>query len=464
MRKVFLFTILFTTKFILNNSVGQCPPPVAEITCTDTVICNSNDILISANYIGEWFEVGNNSSIGNSSYIVVYTPGTYYMIASDTCGIDTSNFIILSSSPIPIINGDTMLCAGSAITLTLSPTNADFIEWQGPNGFTSTGNIISINESGYYQLTAIYDGCSTYASKIINDVYFSDIVFNGSLEICLGDSVELIAPSSTNGYLWNTGATTQSIFANNNQEYFVTVYENNCSATLTSNVTIQNINQPTINGSSVICDSLPVTLSIDSAFLSVIWNNSETSNTIITSETGSYSAIATDIYGCNYYTDTLIVSASTAPVLETIFTLENTEFCEGSSITIYGNNNAIWNTGIIDSSLLVSVSGNYYQTISNECGSSISNIITVTASLCTNINFNEHNGDYYFFNNSLYFRNNTKNYYIKVFDFSGKLIFNKSCEAGNEQISLRDLKSFNFYLIYIYSDSLLLSVQKYLSK
>ncbi len=79
----------------------------------------------------------------------------------------------------------------------------------------------------------------------------------------------------------------------------------------------------------------------------------------------------------NLNTNNVSVTLGLPPAVSIIVALGPTTFCEGGSVILTGNSGGIWNTGESTTSISVTTSGNYFVTNTNECGSVISNIITV---------------------------------------------------------------------------------------
>ncbi|MES2760640.1 MAG: T9SS type A sorting domain-containing protein [Bacteroidota bacterium] len=75
---------------------------------------------------------------------------------------------------------------------------------------------------------------------------------------------------------------------------------------------------------------------------------------------------------------TLVVNAiGTGVVTSTLYPPGTTNICPGSTITLSGNTNGIWNTGATAANISVSQAGNYQVINTNACGQTYSNIITI---------------------------------------------------------------------------------------
>ncbi|PQJ10688.1 hypothetical protein CJD36_012000 [Flavipsychrobacter stenotrophus] len=95
--------------------------------------------------------------------------GVYTLTATNTCGNTTATTAAIVINTIPsavtAIASDTTLCAGDALTLTGTVTNATSYQWDGPNSYVSTNLnpaaiITSTLSTGVYTLTAT-NGCGS---------------------------------------------------------------------------------------------------------------------------------------------------------------------------------------------------------------------------------------------------------------------------------------------------------------
>lgn len=114
----------------------------------------------------------------------------------------------------------------------------------------------------------------------------------GTPYLCNGASVTLEAPSG-NGYtyLWNTGATTQSVQVSTTGEYSVQVKSGNCKTWSPKILVEANPDQtPSINiqGSTTICEGEVVVLEGPAGMSAYAWNSGEMTQSIIVSQTGDY--------------------------------------------------------------------------------------------------------------------------------------------------------------------------------
>jgi hypothetical protein len=108
-----------------------------------------------------------------------------------------------------LANGPTTFCPGDSVILSLEGT---FTKYQWSNGDTLSS--IAVGESGIYHVTVTDAGGCTAVSNpigiVVDPVSIPTITALGDTIFCSGGSVILQASASTE-YLWNTGATTQTI-------------------------------------------------------------------------------------------------------------------------------------------------------------------------------------------------------------------------------------------------------------
>ncbi|NOU48290.1 MAG: DUF3494 domain-containing protein [Bacteroidales bacterium] len=201
------------------------------------------------------------------------------------------------------------------------------------------------------------------------------ITAEGATTFCEGESVTI---SGNIDGTWNTGATTASITVSASGDYYVT-NTNGCGS-VTSNHIIVTVNPLptaatiTADGATAFCEGESVTLSGN---INGIWSTGATTASITVSASGDY--YVTNTNDCGTVTSNhIIVSTDVPPIASIITAGGETTFCEGARVKLYGNIGGVWNTGATTDSIIVSVSGDYYVTNSNSCGSVTSNHIIVT--------------------------------------------------------------------------------------
>jgi len=196
-------------------------------------------------------------------------------------------------------------CDGATITLDAGPIpNATYAWNTGP-----TTQTIDVTTSGTYICT-INDGTFILCDSTVVNISPSS---NGSLpdaiEACLGDSV-VLDPNTSGGvytYLWNSGATTESVTITTDGPYSVQVNSIGCSETYSTVATFYTSPDSLTYDSAEICGAAFVTINAENDGLSYLWSTGETSQSIDADLETSYSVTITN-GGCSLYQEIEVTS------------------------------------------------------------------------------------------------------------------------------------------------------------
>lgn len=262
--------------------------------------------------------------------------------------------------------GPLEICPGESIELTASGSGQ--FNWS--NG--STGNTTTVNSAGTYTVT-LSGGCGQATSSVVVTQGTSpqlSISPNGPVEICLGEQVELTAQANGN-VLWNNGQTSNSIIVSTSGAYTASI-TNNCG-TASVSVSVAVIEPPLVTVSPIgpveLCEgaSLNITASGDGDFQ---WSTGSTLPSITITNPGTYTIVLSNNCGTDE-TSVIVNDGGTAPTAA-IDINGLTELCPGESSQLIGSGNGSyqWNTGSQDTEITVNAGGNYFLTVTNNCGSS----------------------------------------------------------------------------------------------
>lgn len=212
-------------------TVTQNPLPNPQIS-GNTSFCAGQQTTLTASG-GDLYLWSNGQT---TTAITVNTPGTYVLVASNSCGQDTASVTITQNPlPNPQISGTPSFCAGQQTTLAAS--GGDTYLWAG--GETTTS--IIINTPGVYTVTATNScGQATSAPFTVTQNALPNAQISGDLTICSGQQTTLTA-SGGNTYSWTNGETTAAITVNTGGNYTVTA-SNSCGTdTKTVTVTVSTV-------------------------------------------------------------------------------------------------------------------------------------------------------------------------------------------------------------------------------
>jgi gliding motility-associated-like protein len=373
-------------------AVNVFPAPNSPtIYSTTPVICQGGFVTLTTDPANSYFW----SNGATTASITTNTPGTYTLSI-----IDLNNCVSPSSNPIDLVvnqlpsapsisaNGPLVFCQGSNVTIS-APPNYNYI-WNG--GIYTSENLV-VDTSGVFILQVIdANGCTSPASvPIVVNVYANPpapvIESIGPVSFCNGGSVFLTTNTINATYLWSTGETTQSIIADETGTY--TLIASDLFGCISNPSQIFSVTEfpipppPIITsiGTSTVCEGETISL-LSSFGASYLWNNGQTTQSIVVRDEGPYSVSLIDFFGCP--------SPSSDPFTNTILPLPETPIisasgpltlCVGNSVTLIsseptGNR---WNTGALTQSITTNTPGSYFVKIqgANGCFSLSSDTLAI---------------------------------------------------------------------------------------
>ncbi|KQX12982.1 T9SS sorting signal type C domain-containing protein [Flavobacterium sp. Root420] len=308
------------------------------------------------------------------------------------------------------------VCEGSILNFTAAKDGADgaSLNWHwsikppGSGSFTiypDKQNVVSFANA----LPGSYEATLTYTTTYGGSVYTSSktifatvnirptaptIAANGPTTFCSGSNVTLTSTVGS-GYLWSTGATTQSIVVATTGNYSVQITNASGCQSLASAPTTVTVNAkpatPTIaaNGPTTFCSGGNVTLTstVGSGYL---WSTGATTQSIVVTTSGNFSVQVTSASGCQSLVSALTaVTVNTKPATPTISANGPTTFCSGSNVTLTSTvgSGYLWSTGATTQSIVVVAAGNYSVQVTNASGcqslASVPTTVTVRSLLAT---------------------------------------------------------------------------------
>jgi gliding motility-associated-like protein len=299
-------------------------PVTVQIT-GDSVLCASGQVQLLATpsttaTAYTW------STGATTASITVTQPGLYTVIVTFPGGLTrTATYRVRLLQPMVRIFGDTLLCPGTALTLTAAAPGATSLQW-------STGSLsptLSVTQPGSYSLTASYGQGCTVTVRV--QVVPAAIHLVGVPYLCPGgnSSTQLtaLAPGAT-GFRWNTGATTATLLVTQMGTYTVTAtFLTGCTLSATQAVTAP---RAIIRGDSSICTSTTVQLTAaDASAAAYAWSTGATSATITVTQAGTYSVRLTYPGGCSSQAQHQVVLRPA----NTPFSIgADTTICEGDAL------------------------------------------------------------------------------------------------------------------------------------
>ncbi|MBK9460588.1 MAG: gliding motility-associated C-terminal domain-containing protein [Sphingobacteriales bacterium] len=358
--------------------------PTAAISGTNTICAGDNTTLTASggNAYNWTLPNGGGTSSANPLNISNATntnAGVYTVTVTNAnnCTAVANTTVTVNALPNATAGGATV-CVGDAINLTSS--GGTTYSWSGSGITASTQNqqnpsiaASTAGMAGIYTVTVTGNNTCTATASTTVIVNANPVgAINGTLSFCEGGSTTLTATGGT-AYTWsgagisNPNQAQQIIggLAAGSYSYAVTVSNGNCSATATTNLTVNAAPAPQITGSATFCFGGSSTLDAGSGYTTYLWTpgNFATQSITVTSS-GTYTVEVTNVAGCTS-TDQIVVTAaaSLTPNISTnspICAGENATLDAGNSFTTYawsqgGNSSTVTATPAITTTYTVTV-------------------------------------------------------------------------------------------------------------
>ncbi|MEO8148591.1 MAG: T9SS type A sorting domain-containing protein [Bacteroidia bacterium] len=240
---------------IISSTITQPTAIVVNCSSTNSICFNANNGTVSVSASGGtpgytylWSNGNTNASQGSLA------PGTYTVIVTDAngCTKSCSSVVTQPALLVPVITGNTGICAGSSNILN---AGGGYTAYSWSTGAST--QTISGSTAGTFTVTVTNGaGCTGSASKttIVNPL--PTPVITGANSVCLSGTTLITATAGFTAYSWSTGATTQSVTVGGGT-YTVTVTNvNGCTGTSSKTITVSGsvLPQPgIIAGPAAVC-------------------------------------------------------------------------------------------------------------------------------------------------------------------------------------------------------------------
>lgn len=304
-------------------NVTENPSPTPIIT-GDTIYCSGNNTELDAGLPYDSLQWSNGSTAPN----VFVTTGSYSVqVWENGCSGTSPTVNVQEVQALDFtIQGDTIVCEGSTVTLSAAP-GFDTYNWS--NGDDT--QTITVSGGGSYVVTATFDICSRVSPAHTIVEIPASATITGPPGFCEGESTVLVA-NSGDSYLWSTGATTQVITVNAGGLYSVEVTTGQCTAN-SGNFTVAEYPAPTptVLGATHYCYENLAMLEVQNPaqYDSLEWS-SGAQTPAVQLPTGTYSVTVWDNNGCEgTYPDFTVTQSGPQPEV-----LPIPPFCPGENILI----------------------------------------------------------------------------------------------------------------------------------
>lgn len=258
------------------NTIVVIPTPTLNLG-NDTALCNASIILNAGGS-------GNNylwNTGATTSTLSITNTGQYEVeVSNSICSVKDSINITIETLMLNLGN-DSVFCADKSILLNATNTGATYL-WN--NG--STAPTLIANTSGQYWVQVTKSPCKISDTINISVIPYPNINLSNDTILCPNTSLTLSAGSPATNYLWNNGATTQTINVTANGLYYVNASNFQCSKFDSINVTF--LNPINWEKNPNLCESLKYILNAGINNANYLWSTGETTQAIEIQQEGVY--------------------------------------------------------------------------------------------------------------------------------------------------------------------------------
>ena len=362
-------------------TVSNPPSPIVSALPYN---CDNQIILhVDAGLLYAW--VGPNGYNSNIQQPSVTNSGTYTVTVTDANGCSGTASIQVSVPATPMLSvvGFSPICPGQTADLTAS---GGFIAYHWSNGQSSAS--ISVSQVNTYMVTATdNEGCTVSVSFTVEPAPQLSPTINGNTMICPGDFSIFEVPDNFAAYFWSNGASTASITVSQMGVYTVTVTDAlGCSGSSTLSLGLANVPAPSIIVQAYQCNH-QITLDAESGFTQYDWSNGIFTQSLLTTQSGTYTVTVTNALGCTG-SATIQAVIPTNPVAQIAGA---SSLCEGNSTTLTATGNSLsylWSNGIGGTTINISQAGAYTVTATDAYGCTAieTHIVSIVLPVATTAN------------------------------------------------------------------------------
>lgn len=303
------------------------------------------------------------STTATSQTIDVSSSNTYsvQIITPQNCTATFDAVVNLLPMPLVDLGPDTVLCLGETLVLDAGNPGSTYL-W---NTSAST-QTITVGTTGLYAVDVSNGACSS--SDEIEVVFHSlPADYLNDVTSCVDEPVVLDAGNFGSTYLWNTGATSQTVTVAAADTLTVTITNPaGCTASYSSIVAFATYPVFSLGPDTVLCEGEVLHLDAGYPGLSHTWSTGSTAASIDATSTGNYSCTVDNGYCA--YTDELHATFNPTPdpmAVHEFYTCLDDE--PGYVVIDAGNNGSSfdWSTGEHTQVILAGAYGWYFVEMTN---------------------------------------------------------------------------------------------------
>ena len=327
----------------------------------DKLFCKGNQGAIGIENRGELYEwyLDDSKLEASTSFFTPVESGVYTLIVSNDFGCFALDDVIVDivDGPQLLLDEKAFICPGESIDVAVE-SDAELFEWYRDNELVGRGEsgIISLANPGIYEIKAFGEtGCEVSAIIEIEQYDAPLLKVEETYSFCQGEVIEVEASTLEYNYKWYKDDSplpdNQRILSiSSSGSYSVdAINANGCITTASFIVEEKDLPYIEIGSGFDLCEGSELTLEVDSDAAEFQWNlngniiANASGSSFIATQSGEYSIIGIDEFGCKSVTTTQVFSRP-AP---SITLADSYVLCPGDQFTLDAGDHDIysWSTG-----------------------------------------------------------------------------------------------------------------------
>ena len=158
-----------SAELLANQSAPTASATAGILTCADTSVALNGNSTLAGTY--EWSGPGGFTSTNQN--VMVSLSGDYTVTVTAMNGCTDAETVTVTEDltpPVATAQGDTITCYSPQVSISVSSTTAGATYiWSGPDNFTSTSNVDTVNIGGSYMVTITApNGCVSTATALVD--------------------------------------------------------------------------------------------------------------------------------------------------------------------------------------------------------------------------------------------------------------------------------------------------------
>lgn len=338
----------------------------------DTSMCPGQTVLITPTFthVDQWlWHDGSDQPFYSAT-----TPGWVVVEVSNGCGNATDSLWVelLPDVPTFSLGSDTLICPGESVTLFIGIPDVSILWSDG-----STGQQATISNSGAV-IATISNLCGSSSDTLqiglLPDVPALDL--GADQRLCPGEVIMFNPGIPDVDYLWQDGST-NPVFQTTQGGTIILTISNSCGTSTDTVEVVESTEGPQLDlgPDIVVCEGEIVTVNAGISGVQYEWQDGSTGSSYVTNVSAVLILTVTNLCGTD--TDTIEVTITGNPPITQLGA--DTLLCSGSTLVLNADNDpntsSLWQDGSTGDQFLVTQTGVYILTETNECGSDADTIL-----------------------------------------------------------------------------------------